>query len=75
MSNASINRISSFFDHKNFADRMIENIKEIVNEGIARNTPLSMKKVTSNIPDMKGRPCKGLIWNVGHFIKWKVLKF
>ena len=73
MGDAAIRRVSSKFDHHSFAERMLQNISDAAEEGIARDTPNPMKMITAKIPEMKGRECKGLIWAIGTYIKYGIL--
>ena len=73
MSDSAIRRVSSNFGHHAFAERILQNIADAVEEGIARDTPLSMSMVTAKIPEMKDRPCNGLLWAIGTYVKWGIL--
>jgi len=73
ISDAAIRRVSSNFDHHTFAERILQNISDAAEEGIARDTPLSMSMVTTKIPEMKGRACKGLLWAIGTYAKYGIL--
>ena len=74
MSEAAIERVKSQFNHQVFAQRVLQNILDTVEEGIARGTPLPLRMVTAKIPEMKGRPCSGLLWSMGIIVKWGILE-
>ena len=74
MSEAAIDRVKSQFNHKIFAERVLQNILDTVEEGIARVTPLPLRMVTAKIPEMNGRPCSGIFWSMGIIVKWGILE-
>ena len=74
MSEAAIERVKSYFNHHVFAERVIQNISETVEEGIARDTPLPLSMITTKIPEMKGQPCSGLLWSIGLIVKWGIYR-
>ena len=74
MSEAAIDRVKSQFNHQVFAERVLQNILDTVEEGIARVTPLPLRMVTAKIPEMNGRPCSGIFWSMGIIVKWGMLE-
>ena len=74
MSEAAIERVKSHFNHHVFAERILQNISDTVEEGIARGTPLPLGMITTKIPEMKGRSCSGLLWSMGIIVKWGILE-
>jgi glycosyltransferase involved in cell wall biosynthesis len=74
MSGAAIERVKFQFNHYAFAKRVLKNISNTVEEGITRGTPLPLGKITTKIPEMKGRSCSGLIWSIGLIVKWGILE-
>jgi len=74
MSEAAIERVKSNFNHHAFAERILQTILDTVEEGIARSAPLPLGKITTKIPEMKGRSCSGLFWSMGIIVKWGILE-
>ena len=74
MREVAIERVKSHFSHHAFAERVLQNISDTVKEGIARSTPLPLGKITTEIPEMKGWSCSGLLWSMGIIVKWGILE-
>jgi glycosyltransferase involved in cell wall biosynthesis len=74
MSEAAIERVTSYFNHHTFAERILQNISDIVEEGITRVTPLPFGMMNTKIPEMKEWSCSGLLWSMGIIVKWGILE-
>ena len=74
MSEAAIKKVTSHFNHHAFSERILQNISDTVEEGIARGTPLPLSMMSTKIPEMKGRSCSGLLWSIGIIVKWGILE-
>ena len=74
MSEAAIERVKSQFNHQVFAERILKNILDAIEEGIARDAPLPTRMVKTKIPEINGRHCSGLLWSMGIIVKWGILE-
>lgn len=72
MSEASISRISEEFQVDRFANRILEHINAVNDEGIMRNTPRPMKNLTYKTARRQG--CEGVCKSISkQIVKWVLL--
>jgi glycosyltransferase involved in cell wall biosynthesis len=74
MGHASMEKVKTEFNHHRFAQNVMSNIENTMKSGIARSTPLPIKSIYTRDEEMKGRTCSGLLWSIGIFLKYGILK-